>query len=152
MIILLDSGPLGLLVHPNVASTSVTACRTWAEAHIEAGHSFAVPGVIEYELKRELIRIQSQQSLSALAEFARDFDYLPVTRGVLNLAAEFWAHARQANHPAAENTRIDIDMILAGHAAQVAAASPDQTVIIATTNTRHFAGLADARDWRDIKP
>lgn len=152
MIVLLDSGPLGLLVHPNIENTSVAACRSWAEAHIEAGHIFALPGVIEYELKRELIRIQSRQSLVALVEITRDFDYLPVTRDVLNLAAEFWARARQANLPAAENTRIDIDMILAGHAAQVTSASPNQSVVIATTNTRHFAGLADAQDWRAIAP
>lgn len=152
MIILLDSGPVGLLVHPNTANTSVTACRNWAETLVEAGHRFALPGVIEYELKRELIRIQSRQSLNSLAEIARDFDYLPITRNVLDLAAAFWAQARQANHPAAENTRLDIDMILAGHAAQVAAATPGQTVIVATTNTRHFTGLVDAQDWQMIAP
>ncbi|MFT4038392.1 MAG: hypothetical protein QM692_09450 [Thermomicrobiales bacterium] len=150
MIILLDSGPLGLLVHPKVASPPVIACKSWLSAIAASGHHIALPGIIEYELKRELVRMQSQYSMTRLVLLANSAAYLPVTRDVLNRAAEFWALARQTNHPATADKRIDIDMIVAAHADMITRANPDVEVVIATTNTRHFAGLAPAQNWNAI--
>lgn len=150
MMILLDSGPAGYLVHPNATLATVANCRRWAIAQAESGHRLALPGIIEYELRRELLRIRSETSLARLAQLADEFEYLPVTRDVLLKASELWAQARLAHHPAAHEERVDIDMILAAQAALAALHLPNVDIVIATTNAKHFAGIAHAREWQLI--
>ena len=147
MIILLDSGPLGLITNPNVSAESL-ACQQWLVEHLRQGSRILVPEIIEYELRRELLLHEKTQGLQRLEALASDLGILPVSRAVLLKAATFWADARKRGRPTAHAKALDIDMILCAQAA--VAATFDDPVIIATTNTRHLSLFADARPWADV--
>ena len=53
--IALDSSPLGLLSNPT-ATADVLAISKWSRDCIAARHRLYVPKVIDYELRRELLR------------------------------------------------------------------------------------------------
>lgn len=147
MIILLDSGPLGLITNPKASAQSL-ACQQWLVEHLSRGSRILVPEIIEYELRRELLLHEKTQGLQRLEELAADLGILPVTRAVLLQAAIFWADARKQGRPPAHTKALDIDMILCAQAA--VAATFDDPVVIATNNTRHLSLFADARPWADI--
>ena len=61
--VLLDAGPLGLLTNPNNDSQAI-ASRAWLASLSAAGRQVFVPEVTDYEVRRELIRIQSHSALA----------------------------------------------------------------------------------------
>ncbi len=63
--IVLDTGTLGLLTHPRAQPTAM-ACRQWAQALLAAGVRVVVPGIADYELRRELIRAGKTSGLLRL--------------------------------------------------------------------------------------
>ena len=64
-VIVLDSGPLGVLTNPN--STSKTrAARQWLNDHVLVGNQFVIPEIIDYEIRRELILIGNVRGIVAL--------------------------------------------------------------------------------------
>jgi hypothetical protein len=63
--IVLDSTPLGLIVN-RPGFKAADACRSWIKVHLEAGVRVYVPAIIVYELRRELLRIGSGNSLTLL--------------------------------------------------------------------------------------
>ena len=147
MIILLDSGPLGLITNPKVSDQAL-ACQQWLVKHLSQGSRILVPETIDYELRRELLLHNKIQGLQRLEALALDLGILPISRAVLLQAAAFWAEARKHGRPTAHAKALDIDMILC---AQAAVAAPfDDSVVIATNNTRHLSLFADARLWADI--
>ncbi len=54
-IILLDSGPLGHLTHPQ-RSDGVILIAEWLSRIILSGSQVIVPAIVYFELKRELLR------------------------------------------------------------------------------------------------
>ena len=64
-------------------------------------------------------------------------------------AAENWAAARNAGRPAASDDSLDADMILAAQASVLA--NSGDSVVIATTNTRHLDQFAPAQFWDQIE-
>ena len=72
MIVLLDSGPLGLVSNPR-QSAEADACKVWLRALIIAGHRALVPAITDYEVRRELQLYQKTQGLS---RFALDADVI----------------------------------------------------------------------------
>jgi hypothetical protein len=52
-LIVLDTGTPGLLTHPRAQPTAL-ACRQWAQALLAAAIRVIVPGIADYELRREL--------------------------------------------------------------------------------------------------
>ena len=98
MIILLDSGPLGLITNPKVSAQS-RACRQWLVEHLSQGNRILVPEIIEYELRRELLLHEKTQGLQRLEALASDLGILPVSRAVWLQAATFWADARKRGRP-----------------------------------------------------
>jgi hypothetical protein len=52
---LLDEGVLSLVTNPR-SSARARACAAWLRGMLAAGARVMVPGVAEYELRRELIR------------------------------------------------------------------------------------------------
>ena len=54
-ILFLDSGPLGLLTHPQ-RSEDVIAIAEWLSRALLSGSQVIVPAIVYYELKRELLR------------------------------------------------------------------------------------------------
>jgi hypothetical protein len=152
-LILLDSGPLGLIVgapgRPHIAR-----CLNWLKAASSAGATIIIPEIAHYEVRRELIRIRAVGSLRRL-DYALDprsgIKHLTLTTDGMIKAAEFWAMLRQSGVPTASAESLDADAILAGQA--VLAGQPGDEVIIATTNLGHlirFPGI-DARIWDRVQ-
>jgi predicted nucleic acid-binding protein len=145
----LDSGPLGLLTHPQ-RSAEVTAIVEWLSGCLLHGSRLIVPAIVYYELKRELRRAQKSSGLARLDEFivATPGRYLPLSDDALRLAAELWANARQGGRPTADPSSLDIDVIIAAQALTFGPAPVD--LMIATTNPKHLCQFVAARHWRDI--
>lgn len=152
-LILLDSGPLGLIVR-SPSKPQIVRCIKWLHAVSANGAIMIIPEIAHYELRRELLRIRAIGSLRRLDD-ALDADsgfrHLTLTTEAMIKAAEFWALLRQSGIPTASPDALDADAILAGQA--VLAGRPEDTVIIATTNQAHlirFPGV-DAQTWDQIR-
>ena len=68
--ILLDSSPLGLLSSP-ASSTQVAAITNWSVSCLSAGHRLYVPEVIDYEVRRELVRAGKSAGIARLDALSR---------------------------------------------------------------------------------
>jgi predicted nucleic acid-binding protein len=109
-----------------------------------------IPEIVDYEVRRELVRVGASAGLRRLDALLGRFTLLPLERPALLRAAELWAHVRKAGLPTADPHALDADAILAGQA--LTAAGPGDIIIVATANVRHlgrFPGI-DARPWRTI--
>ena len=53
--IILDSGPLGLITNPNPAPQNI-ACADWLKTLLSAGTRVVIPEIVDYEIRRELLR------------------------------------------------------------------------------------------------
>lgn len=146
-IILLDTGPLALVTHPK-ASPENDACNQWLRSQIEGGKLVIISGISDYELRRELIRINSISSLAKLEALNNSLRFAPLTTEVMNQAALLWARARGMGKPTATDTALDGDMILAAQA--ILLEKEGHSVIVATTNVKHLDLFCTARLWRDI--
>jgi predicted nucleic acid-binding protein len=147
--IVLDSTPLGLLVN-RPGFRPADECRNWLRQQLEAGVQVHIPAIVAYELRRELLRIDSHESLSLLdgliqAEADR---YLPLTDIDLIRAAEFWAQVRKQGRPTADRFALDIDVILAAQALSLGL--PADQFVVATENVAHLALLVPAKLWSQI--
>ena len=152
MIILLDSGPLGLITNPKGGSEAED-CKAWLRSLTPAGHLALVPEIINYEHRRELLLANLTQAIARLDGFKSLGAYLPVSEAAYLQAAEFWAAVRRQGMPTADRFALNADVILAAQAATLDPAEwgqPGTPVIIATTNVGHLSRFADARLWRNI--
>ncbi len=152
-LILLDSGPLGMIVRAP-SKPHVVRCLAWLKTILAAGAVVVIPEIAHYEVRRELLRIRAVGSLRRL-DYALDpssgFDHLALTTDAIIKAAEFWAFLRQSGIPTASPDALDADALLAGQAAL--AGQPGDNVTIATTNLAHllrFPGI-DAQTWDQIR-
>jgi predicted nucleic acid-binding protein len=147
----LDSGPLGLLTHPQ-RSAEVTGVSGWLSRCLLNGSRVIVPAIVYYELKRELLRARKTFGLDRLEAFvnAAPGRYLPLSDEALRLAAELWAQSRQTGRPTAEPQALDIDVLMAAQALSFGAASSE--VVIATTNAKHLSQFIAAKHWNEILP
>jgi predicted nucleic acid-binding protein len=147
--IFLDSGPLGLLTHPQ-RSAEVIAITLWLSRCLLSGARLIVPAIVYYEIKRELLRAKKTFSIDRLDAFidAAPWRYLPLSDEALRLAAELWAQSRQAGRPTAESKALDIDVLIAAQALSFGAAPHE--VIICTTNPKHLAQFITAKHWDEI--
>ena len=143
--IVLDSGPLGLITNPK-GGADATACKAWLQASLSAGCRVIVPGIADYETRRELIRANKVQGLRRLDEFCSTLEFLPINQEALRRAAELWAQVRAAGRPTAPDNSLDADVILA---AQVLLLN-DADAVIATLNKGHLSRFTNAQHWQDI--
>ena len=146
-IIVLDTGVLGMLVHP-AETGEPWECKTWLKDVVLRGVSVYVPEIADYELRRELLRMKSSGSIGRLDELNTRLRYAPITTEAMRKAAELWAAARTAGRPTADDKALDADAILAAQSTLLSQ-SGDQ-VIVATTNVGHLSRFVDARSWREI--
>jgi predicted nucleic acid-binding protein len=154
-LILLDSGPLGLIVRaPAPSSPQVGRCLGWVQTIRATGAIVIIPEISYYELRRELHRIRAVGSLRRL-EYALNrgsgFRHLTLSTDAIIKAAEFGAFLRQSGLPTASPDALDADAILAGQAAF--AGQPGDTVTVATTNLAHSNRFPriDAQTWDQIR-
>jgi predicted nucleic acid-binding protein len=149
-VIVLDSGPLGLITHPRYGSAEVVEATDWISQSIFAGTRVIVPAIVYYELKRELLRARKSVGLSRLDEFvnATPDRYLPLSDEALRLAADLWARSRQAGRLTADPKALDIDVIIAAQALSIGADASD--LVVATTNPKHLSQFVTAKHWSEI--
>ena len=147
-VLFLDSGPLGLLTHPQ-RSAEVLAVAEWLSRCLLSGSRVIVPAIVYYELKRELLRAKKSFGIARLDAFvaASPGRYLPLSDEALQLAADLWARSRQEGQPTSDAKALDIDVILAAQALSFATASD---VTVATTNPKHLAQFVPAKNWNEI--
>jgi predicted nucleic acid-binding protein len=147
-VLFLDSGPLGLITQPQ-RSHEVIAITDWLKDCLRAGARVVVPGIVYYEIKRELLRANRSFGIARLDAFvnATPDRYLPLTDDALRFGAELWAQSRRAGRPTADATALDIDVLLA---AQVLGFG--RSPLVVTTNPRHLAQFVPAQHWTDIYP
>ncbi len=148
-IVVLDSGPLGLLSR-RPDKPIVIQCHTWLLRLELAGVFVIVPEIGDYEVRRELLRAGYTSSLKRLDELKSNLGYLPINTAAMLQAAKYWADTRRGGLPTASPDSLDADCIIAGQAT-VASGTGDQ-VTIATSNAVHlrrFLGV-DAQDWAAI--
>lgn len=144
-VVLLDSGPLGLVTNPKRSPQSV-ACAQWLQSLVTIGTRVILPEIADYEVRRELLRANKEHGLARLDALARLLEYLPITTVAMRQAASYWAQARQQGQPTAGDKTLDGDMILAAQATTLEVSD----VIIATTNVGHLSRFAPAALWQDI--
>ena len=148
-IVLLDSGPLGL-ASGRPGSPARDRCRLWIDGLLARGVEVVVPEVADYEVRRELVRVDAYPSLQRLDELLTvgGLSYAPVTTAEWRHAASFWADARARGLPTASQDALDADVILAACATTIG--QPGDQVIVATMNVGHLARYCDARLWTSI--
>lgn len=96
--IVLDSSPLSALALP-AKSTGAVAIARWSRVCLAAGHRIYIPEVIDYELRRELLRVDKSASTAELDGLKLLFKYLPITTAAMLRAAELWASSRRLGLP-----------------------------------------------------
>jgi predicted nucleic acid-binding protein len=146
-VVLLDSGPIGLITNPNRSPAS-TACSNWIQTISAAGIRVIIPEITDYEVRRELLRSNKVKGIKRLDELIELVEYLPLSTAAMRQAAMFWAEARQQGQPTAGDKTIDGDMILAAQAMTLNVAD----VVIATTNVGHLSRFVRADLWQNITP
>ena len=152
MIVVLDSGVLGSITSPHPKSSQVKAIILWAAQLRQAGHTFAIPAIADYETRRELVRQGATKSVAAHDAFcqAPANIYLPISGTVLRRATDLWAHARNTGKPTASDAALDGDVILCAHVLETGYTTG--TYRVATTNTKHLNLFVDADEWQNIAP
>lgn len=146
-VILLDAGPLSLLSSPRNLP-GPTKCKQWATSLRKIQRRIVVPEIADYEVRRELIRLNRGSSLALLDQVGQQFEYLPITTFAMRRAAELWANARRGGMPTAADATIDADAILAAQALTLGVAQ----FVIATANPVHLTRFVPAELWENIVP
>ncbi|HLO48451.1 MAG TPA: nuclease [Kamptonema sp.] len=143
-IVLLDAGPLGMISHPR----NHPEIKFWLENLLRSGIGVRVSEVADYEVRRELLRLNKQKGIQRLDNLINRLGYTPITREVMLQAAQFWADARKQGQPTANNQALDADVILAAQAFTIG--SQGENTVIATTNVRHLTRFVPAQLWNEI--
>jgi predicted nucleic acid-binding protein len=144
--VVLDAGPLGLVTNPKRSPRS-TDCAHWLQGLAAGGSRIILPEIVDYEVRRELLRADKTKGIAQLDALAALLEYLPITTAAMRQAALFWAHARQRGQPTAKDTAIDADVILAAQAITLGISD----VVIATTNVGHLSRFVPALLWHDVR-
>ena len=148
-LIVLDAGPLGLLTRP-AHVVQAAACAAWLRSILSVGWHVAIPAIADYEVRRELVRLQATRALQQLDILYASLDVIPLTQGMLHAAAELWATSRQTGRPTADPHALDGDVILAAQALHYV--QPHESLVVATTNPGHFQSFVPIARWEDIRP
>jgi hypothetical protein len=112
-----------------------------------AGRRVILPEIADYEIRRELIRIQSHNALTLLTMYGTRLEYLPLITTAMRCAADLWAQSRNSGQQTAANAALDCDVILAAQTLTLGVPT-----IIATTNIAHLSRFTPAELWQNIIP
>jgi hypothetical protein len=118
------------------------------ESQLLKGTRVLVPGISDYELRREMLLVGSIKGIVKLNDLRNAIGFAPITIAVMDQAATFWAQARKMGKPTASDPALDGDMILSAHASLITAQG--HQVIVATTNVKHLDLFCVANLWTDI--
>jgi predicted nucleic acid-binding protein len=145
-VVILDTGPLGLLCNPSTKPTP-TAARQWLMDLLAAGRRVVLPELADYELRRELMRANLVRAVARLDALARHLEYRPLDTSTMRMAAELWASARNAGFQTAPDPALDGDVILCAQAL-----THGVPVVVATGNPIHISRFVPAAQWTAITP
>lgn len=143
-LLLLDSGPVGLLIHPRRTGEILD----WA-MRMQSEDRLVIPEIADYEVRRELLRLKATASVSRLDRLESAVRYAPITTPVMVLASALWASARRSGLPTAGQESLDGDVILAATALDLR--SRGREVVVVTTNTRHLERFVETVGWEDLR-
>jgi predicted nucleic acid-binding protein len=146
-LVLLDSGPLGLVTNPRGTPAAIR-CNEWLGGLLSSGVRVMVPAIADYEVRRELLRADKKKGIERLDALAETIGYLPIHDDALKLAAVLWARARSGGYPTAAAPALDGDVILAAQA--LVAEAEGANVMIATDNPGHLSRFVAADTWEMI--
>lgn len=144
-IILLDSGPLGLISNPK-SSPLALQCNQRLQTALRQGSVILVPAITDYEVRRELIRADRAKGLQRLDFLKDEIGFLPLTSEALLKASELWAEVRRQGQPTADDKALDVDVILAAQALTIDASD----VMVATSNPKHLSRFVTVVDWVSV--
>ena len=142
--VVLDARPLSKIVHPR----KFEDITKWLGRVVEAGYRVAIPEVVDYEVRRGLLRIPARKQLEELDALGDAFYLVPLSRSIMQDAAHVWAKARNAGRPFTSDDRLDGDAILI---AQVRALGALDQIAVITENTQHLAPFVPAVRWQDFE-
>ena len=147
-VVFLDSSIVGMVTNPKVTPNNLE-CRYWLESLQHNNYILIFPEIVDYEIRRELLRAGKTKGIKKLDQLKTIIRYLPLNTETMLKASELWAEARNRGKPTAHPEALDGDVILAAQALLVAEVGNE--VIIATTNVKHLSQFIDAREWRKIR-
>lgn len=153
--IFLDTGPLGILTNPRRPAATVEMLR-WAADHLRAGNRLLVPAIADFEVRRELMRMDRVSGIAALDTWnGLPHDrYVVLTDTALRLAAHLWAQARKEGTPTADPKALDGYVLIAAQALdfqRIHDLDPAD-VVVATVNVGHLSRFVAAEHWVGISP
>ena len=107
--------------HPNSQRRGLAKadlCQKWLALRAEEGAELVVPEIIDYELRRELLRAGKSASVARLDALIHNrlITFVPIDSSAMRRAAELWAQARRHGKPTAPGDALDVDVILAAQA------------------------------------
>jgi predicted nucleic acid-binding protein len=137
--IVLDSGPLGRIVHPRPNPEIIK----WLNQQLSANISVIIPEIADYEVRRSLLLADLTKSIVRLDQLKQVLNFLPISSAIMLKAAELWAEARKRGRPTADPKELDGDVILAAQAL-------DAGAIVATENIGHLSLFVEARNWKEM--
>jgi hypothetical protein len=105
-IILLDSTPVGLITNPKATPLAIE-CQQWLNSLLDRQYHVVLPEIINYEVRRELLRANKINSIRRLDTLKSELAYLPITTEVMLKAEEMWAQVRQQGKPTADNQALN---------------------------------------------
>ena len=147
-VILLDSGPLGEITHPQ--SEKRGPIREWLVGLLETGAYPRLPEIVDCEHRRALLHRDAHRQIERLNAVKQVFGYEPLTTEVMLTAAELWADARKRGLPTGTERELDIDVIISAQARVLE--QDGEQAIVANTNPGHLSRFVDARPWQEIRP
>ena len=96
-VVLLDTGVLGLLTNSKAALAG-DQCSQWLVAISLKGFEIRVPEIADYEIRRELLRIDKVKGIKRLDELASVLGYIPLTTQTMLIAAHFGRKCEGKEH------------------------------------------------------
>jgi predicted nucleic acid-binding protein len=147
--IILDSEPLGLLTQRR-GLHKPDLCQKWLALRAEEGAEIVIPEIIDYELRRELLRAGKRQSVDKLDALVHNrlITFLPIDSSAMRLAAQLWAQVRRQGKPTAPDDALDVDVILAAQALNCGGVALH--FVVATGNVGHLSRFVPADLWEKI--
>jgi toxin FitB len=146
-VVLLDAGPLGMVTHPRKNPD----IKIWLQDLLRFNALVRIPEIVDYEVRRELLRSHKAQGINRLDALQSIAEYIPINTDIMRKAADLWAIARNQGYPTADLKALDGDVILAATAIILSEQDGDE-VIIATSNVRHIGRFISAKVWNEITP
>ena len=139
-LVFLDSEPLGLASKQS-GKPDADACRSWLSAIELAGALVLIPEIVDYEVRRELMRVGATAGLRRLDALLGRFTLLPLAQPAIVRAAELWRKsAKSDRRPPTRMPSMPTQSLPARHSRRLARGTPS------LSPRRTFAILADSQE------